>query len=314
MTLTVIIPVYNTSKYLKQCIHSVQNQTYSDLEILLVDDGSTDESGEIIEEYAKSDSRIRAIHQKNQGLSAARNAGITRACGEYLFFVDSDDWIEPEYCEKLYRSVQNTNAKVGICGVIVEEGKKTDFYRFDNTGVLSVTEALALLSVREASVYVPTVVAWNKIYHRSLWEKTRYPVGKWHEDEFVIAELLLNSQSVAVLTDCLYHYVKRPDSITGSDEAKNLKHLDILQAYFGRISLLQKTYPEFAVIAWRNYMLTIQEMLESGQFSADTCEHLKKQYRSAFRILRIPIRLKLKYRFYQIVPGVYRKIFSIRTI
>ena len=174
--LSVIIPVYNVEPYLEKCLDSVLKQTYKDMEILIIDDGSTDRSGAISDEYAAKDSRIRVFHTENRGLSAARNLGLDNAVGGYIGFVDSDDWIEPDMYEVLLKKAEETGADIVECGVFKEYPDKTvEHQRPDR--VMYKIEAIRALVNRELSNSV-----WNKVWVKSCYFNIRFPEGRLYED------------------------------------------------------------------------------------------------------------------------------------
>ena len=219
--ISVIVPVYNVEKYLHRCVQSVLEQTYRNLEIILVDDGSTDESGHICDILANTDKRITVVHQKNAGLSAARNKGIEISHGEYIAFVDSDDYIDTKMYERMLTKMQLCNADMVICGYskwLEEQNRvvetEVNFEECTRQG----KELFTLLFREELSVLMP--VAWNKLYKRALWDKLCYPVGKYHEDEYMIHHLLNRCKTVAMVPEKLYIYSVRTGSIMASRALK----------------------------------------------------------------------------------------------
>lgn len=215
---SVIIPVYNVADYVEACLRSVMVQTYTDLEILICDDGSTDGSGEICDHLAREDARIRVIHTENHGLSAARNACLDMATGEYVAPVDSDDLVADTYIERLVHACEEQKADVAICDYRRIDESENSIEPVPNdsdadTEVYSNTEWLA-------HIYHPTssgmgIVAWAKMYRRSLFEDShiRYPVGKLHEDLFTTWKLLYAAQRIAYVRLPLYGYRMRQGSI-----------------------------------------------------------------------------------------------------
>ena len=223
--LSIIVPVYDVENYLQKCIDSILAQIFTDFELILVDDGSPDNCPALCDAAAAKDARIRVIHQKNGGLSAARNAGLDVARGEWIGFVDSDDYIAPEMYETLYKAVQSTGADLALC----------DYVKVDETGALCTQTHVAVpqksLTGRELlqKAYWTTVqIACNKLYHRTIFAQLRYPVGKLNEDFFVIPEICLNTQKAVVVPDVLYYYVQRGDSIMG--KSRTLRHYDAAEA------------------------------------------------------------------------------------
>ena len=232
--ISVIVPIYNVEKYLKRCIDSIITQTYKNLEIILVDDGSQDNCGNICDSYSAKDTRIKVIHKVNGGLSDARNAGIDVATGQYIAFVDSDDYVASNMYEILLDTIIKNNADLSIC----------DFCSVSESGDITLKEP----SVIEDGTYSGEkllenklltenywhwVVAWNKLYKKSIFDNIRFPVGKLHEDEFLIHKILMRCKIVACVSNKLVYYVQRDSSITG--EGISIKTLDKAEA------LLQRT-------------------------------------------------------------------------
>ena len=215
-TISVIVPVYKVEKYLPQCIDSILAQTYKDFELILIDDGSPDNCGKMCDEYAQRDARVRVIHQKNGGLSAARNAGIDMAKGEYIAFVDSDDYVSEEYLEKLYSCLVCNNADISICGMLsFFDGKKLDSAESIKKDRTVMTGREACLSIYKMDGRVP-VMAWGKMYKASLFDNIRYPNGLIHEDDATTPRLFYKAKNVAMFADALYFYRAREDSITNA--------------------------------------------------------------------------------------------------
>jgi glycosyltransferase involved in cell wall biosynthesis len=213
---TIIVPVYNIQDYVARCIESIQKQTYKKLEILLVNDGSKDESRIICEEYAKRDARIRIIDKANGGLSDARNVGIDQATGDYLVFLDGDDYLKDTYVESLLDAIVDTQAEVALCS----------FELVDDNGTLLKQEILSelgpiatgydILNNVLTSYGYKYVVAWNKMYARHVFQELRFDKGKIYEDEFINFRLFWNCKKVCIVNKPLYCYVQRGGSITQS--------------------------------------------------------------------------------------------------
>ncbi len=237
--ISVIVPIYKVEAYLDKCVQSIVDQTYRDLEIILVDDGSPDRCGAMCDEWAKKDPRIRVIHKENGGLSDARNAGMAVAAGEYIGFVDSDDWIEPRMYELLYQALQETGAQIAEC-------KREDFSdttsptHFDGRPIdpqtFTAEEALAELicdgTLRQT--------VWNKLYRTELSGNRLFPVGKLNEDEFWTYHVFGEAHIIAYVDAALYHYYQRGDSIIHTYTPKRLA---CLEAYQERDAYLRKRYP-----------------------------------------------------------------------
>lgn len=224
--ISVIVPIYKVESYLDRCIKSIIEQTYKNLEILLVDDGSPDRCPEICDTWANSDKRIRVIHKKNGGLSDARNVGIEQATGDWFLFVDSDDYILPYMCERLLKAAQTTQSDIAISSYFMDyDGKKESLKPLieDETQILSKDEAIELYFVCHP---VEFVVAWNKLYKRQIFfdaQKVRYPVGWLHEDEFTTYKLFYAAKCIVWIRDELYGYVQRDGSIMANYGKRNLE-------------------------------------------------------------------------------------------
>ncbi|NLL79632.1 MAG: glycosyltransferase family 2 protein [Clostridiales bacterium] len=209
--ISVIIPIYNVEKYLVQCIESVLKQTYTQIEVILVNDGSTDHCPEICEKYAKLDERIVYISKQNGGLSDARNAGIEKARGEYLFFLDSDDYLHPEILERLFHGLMELDADISIANYeCVTEDITPGEMEEESFEKITGKEGCRRIFTSKG---VLMTVAWGKLYRRKLFQEVRYPKGKIHEDEFVTYRLLYDSANVAVTNEKLIYYRQRKDSI-----------------------------------------------------------------------------------------------------
>lgn len=224
-TVSVVVPVYRVEKYLDKCVGSICAQTFADFELILVDDGSPDNCPALCDAWAQKDSRIRVIHQKNGGLSAARNAGIEAALGQYLLFIDSDDYIEPDMLRQLVCAAQRSGAKMTLCNLRYEDELGIPFLYPDFSSVQdAILDRNAFWNGYYSSQSAYYVVAWNKLYRRELFTSLRYPVGKLHEDEYVLQELVDQCDIICCLGYVGYHYVQRSGSITNS--AKNVDHLE----------------------------------------------------------------------------------------
>jgi len=233
--ISVIIPVYNVEKYLAKCIDSVIAQTHDNLEIMLVNDGSSDSCPQICDAYAKNDNRIKVIHKPNGGISSARNAGLDIATGEWIGFVDSDDWVLPNMYEELISAAVNENSDLAVCGYIrVDENGEHLKYISVYGKVLTNAEALTNLVVSGGAYNV----AWSKLYKKSILEGIRFPVGKIHEDVFVTNRIFCKCNKVAIVPSHLYMYVKREGSIMTS--SYSIERLHACDAFFERYFMLKE--------------------------------------------------------------------------
>lgn len=229
--ISVVVPIYNVENYLKRCIDSIVNQTYENLEIILVDDGSTDGSSAICDAYAKKENRIKVVHQKNAGLSAARNNGFKMAKGEYIGFIDADDYVEPAMYEELLHQMLLHGADMAIGNVcrVDENGYLLEDTSAVTDAVYTKEEMLRKIT-EENGVYF--VTAWNKLYKREIFDKVSFPEGKIHEDEFVIHEILDCCKKIVTTKKIYYYYVQRANSIMS--EEVTLKRFDGMEALYQR--------------------------------------------------------------------------------
>jgi glycosyltransferase involved in cell wall biosynthesis len=219
ISVSVIVPIYNTKAWLPQCVQSILDQDFAEpYEILLIDDGSTDGSAQICDSFAKRDARVRVIHQENQGLSAARNAGMDAAIGRYYAFVDSDDVLCPGYLSQMYRACEVNDAYMAVCAVedINEDGTPLTPPRFSmptQAGVFCGKDLLNGFYAPNGTYYT---VAWNKLYRADIWKLLHYPEGRLHEDDFVAHRLFWRCDKVVCLDKRLYCYRLRNGSICRS--------------------------------------------------------------------------------------------------
>lgn len=229
---SIIVPVYNVKPYLERCVNSLIGQSYKELEIILVDDGSTDGCGDLCDVLMTRDKRIRVIHQENQGLSAARNTGIEAAHGEFFCFVDSDDYVNPEYVKYLYELCTGNEADIAICGHLIT--KKGDYFKpIDFSKPVDVYSREEIFDRFYTDMHGSIVIAWNKLYKRMCIGDIRYDVGMIHEDEATTFKFLYNAHKIAFGREVGYYYFDRSGSITGSAYSK--RNLDILKAYETRL-------------------------------------------------------------------------------
>ena len=213
--ISVIVPVYNVELYLRKCLDSIVGQSYRDIEILIIDDGSTDGSGSICDEYAEKDERIRVFHSENRGLSSARNLGLDEATGDWIGFVDSDDRIEPDMYEVLIDKALETKADVVECGYYIDYVSKTENYSAGKC-TISGSESVEALIRGEIKTRV-----WNKVYRSSLFNKTRFPDGRCYED-IATTHKLVRYSIVTGVPEFFYHYIQRGNSISQSHDKQNL--------------------------------------------------------------------------------------------
>ena len=236
--ISVVVPIYNVEKYLIRCIESILKQTYKNIEIILVDDGSKDSCGKICDEYKEKDSRIKVIHKENGGLSDARNAGINVAKGIYICFIDSDDFIDASFIEKLYRMCINSGANIAQCSFNILTNEIKDEEKKAESKIINISAREMLKNVYgKYSAY--NISACNKLFKTDLFNNIRFPFGRIHEDEFTTYKLIYLSGRVAITSQKLYnYYIERNGSITQT--RFNIKRLDYLTALEERMQFFEE--------------------------------------------------------------------------
>jgi glycosyltransferase involved in cell wall biosynthesis len=227
--ISIIVPVYNVSSVIEKCIDSILDQTYKNIEIIIIDDGSTDGSSTICEKYKSKYENIILVHKKNGGLSNARNLGIDLSNGRLICFIDSDDYIEPTMIEELYYNLMKYDSDISICDYYLEYDMKIN-KPFDKEEFFLTDKNKFIFLENEYGRIV--VCAWNKLYKKELFNNSRFPEGKLFEDVYIIHELLDNSQKISFVLKPLYNYVYRTNSISN---VFTQSHFDKIDAYNNRI-------------------------------------------------------------------------------
>lgn len=308
---SIIVPVYQVEQYLKNCVDSILNQSYSNLEIILVDDGSPDHSGHICDEYAKKDERVKVIHKENGGLSDARNAGIEIATGEYLMFVDSDDFLSSGAIQTLVEVLEEQNADMAVGSIqcVDEQGNSLHKSWFLEDRIWNKPDYFfGVLS------WMPMAVA--KLYKREIFLCLRFPVGKLHEDEFTAHHIAGICEKIVTSSYCCYYYLQRSGSITNQ---YHIGRLDAAEALLDRIQYVTEHCMENCVAALCyavvNLLQTATEQLDLRQISnRERFEQLYHKFRKIYfkkarskLSLRYKVRVSLfccSYRAY----GLFKKI------
>lgn len=301
MFVSVIVPIYNVEEYLPNCIRSILSQTYSDFELILVDDGSLDSSYSICESYAKIDSRIKVVHQNNAGLSAARNTGIENAKGEYLTFIDSDDFVQSCYLEVLVKGCKEYQADLSVCSFIRCLSNDT----IDSVRIPPRIENFDVFSDERMKVFLTTqrvrTSAWAKLYRKSLFDTLRFPVGKYNEDEFTtyLAIHLANKVVISNYKGYVYRYNKK--SIM--NESFSPKKMHGVEGCLKRMTFIEKEYPELKKYAYRAVIYACNQVVLSMGRSKVTDTPLLEQIQLIYR----------KYTWYYITTrsAVLGKFFSL---
>lgn len=332
---SVIMPIYNVEKYLEDCIESIINQSYKDLEIILVDDGSPDSCGQICDEYATRDERIKVIHKPNGGLSDARNAGLKIATGEWILFVDSDDAVSSSMVELLLAACHNNDATMSWCNIIEmdEDGyihsdgvkkKYTDYQVVADVNVNIYTKQEAESRMYTQEGMQKALVAWNKLYHKSLFEtsngKIEYAVGKIFEDGYTTYKLIYQANKIVEVPCPLYFYRQRGGSIM--DKAHHVKYEPGLEAGIERMEFYLSHEERQLYLLELNYGIHLAihyyECVSLRDEKKDVKKWFARIYRDYFAKEKWPIgkRVRMKaflvgyplYKFISLFEGFYNKI------
>lgn len=242
--ISVIVPIHNVDKYLSKCINSILNQSFKNLEIILINDGSSDNSADICEYFAKKDRRIVLFHQSYQGVAEARNRGLDLASGEFIGFVDSDDWIEHDMFEFLYLNLINNNVDITICNYKSVDTDGSLLYCDKKNKLLMNNPAALEHYLTDNQNYL-----WNRLYKRHLFAGVRFPKNRVFEDVFIGYRLIEQANNILILPECKYYYVSHKDSIT--KRAFSSSRIDLVEAYIDRYYFLLPRYPELEKICRR---------------------------------------------------------------
>lgn len=313
--ISVIVPVYKVEDFLERCVNTIRRQTYRNLEIILVDDGSPDNCGSMCDAYAAEDSRIRVIHQKNGGLSNARNSGIDSAKGAYLAFVDSDDFITEDFIEVLYHACKDTDSDIAQCKYEYVSGNEITKAKIPGE-IKELTGKKMLLGMYEhEGAY--NVVAWNKLYKRELFWEIRYPDGRIHEDEATTYRLFYIAKKAAFVQRYLYGYYTASPSITR--DSFNLKRLDWAWALEERIRFYEnKGETELLCLTLKAYADGVIDLYyKCAEFipnSGTEQKELKEKLKAAALKLRscknVPVRTRIGYQIFACSPKWYQKLLA----
>lgn len=266
--ISIIIPVYNVEAYINKCIDSLLKQRYSNIEVLLVDDGSTDNSGKICDDYAKQDKRICVVHKENGGVSSARNTGLKLVKGDYIAWVDPDDWIEEDMFSYLIENAITYSADITICARIERYPDKSVIKGLSELSILNTEEALSkLFEDKDLGSYL-----WDKLWRKELFEDIVFPEGKVFEDIAVVYKVFGRANRILCLPEAKYNYLQRTDSIVGSQKLKS--RIARFDAEYERLNNVIKSLPQYsdiliskcieaAVNVWISYYSVPKEQREA---------------------------------------------------
>lgn len=313
--ISVIVPVYKSEAFISRCIESVLAQTYRDLELILMDDGSPDSSGAICDAYAQQDSRIHVIHQQNTGVCVARNNALDyvfeHSDSNWIFFIDNDDWMHPETLERLLCAAEENGTRIAICGYGQTEGEDP---RIQPEQLIP---QLRLAKDFYPEQFVNATVCWGKLYSKACFAGKRYPAGKYIEDEFLTYRLLFESEKLAVIPAPLYAYFYNPAGI--SKKKWIPKRMDAWEAYEQQITFFEsRGETELVRFRYRNYLesilVNITAAEEDKEKFAKEIRVIEKRARNVIRrawkcgCIEFWIDFDMLYRFYPVLTRLYRPI------
>ena len=310
---SVIVPVYNVQLYLEKCLQSIVDQTYKQLEIIVVDDGSTDNSGKVADDFAKKNANIRVYHKINGGLSSARNYGLKHARGEFYVFIDSDDFVDSNFIKTMMEKrdgadlVISNYTKVDIKGNHLEQDKQ-----IKKDGLWNRTEFWNRYYFE--GLWITCEVSWNKLYSRKALENIEFPVSKLHEDEFVIGPIVDNCRSIKVVNDSLYYYVQRENSIM---HTKYKGNLDLATALLERYEFFARDSKEKMIDIQEATLCAASNSLALGFFEKeDKAEYYSLKHRFDVFVQQQLNQKKSRRLFLQAqlckYPRLYRSFYQLR--
>jgi len=279
--ISVIVPVYNVARYLNKCMKSIVNQTYKNLEIILINDGSTDNSGEICDEWKERDRRIKVMHKENTGVADTRNVGVERSVGRYITFVDSDDYIDEDFIENLYTYLVENNTDIVTSGHYKETFLDSKKLYSKNSYVENPEEILRSLLMRD-DIYI---CVWATLFKRELFEEVKFPKGKICEDFAVIYKLYDKAERIGHISKCGYHYIQRQDSIMHQKYSKDkLIVIDIAEEV---LEFVKEKYPRLVECAEKLLIKYFEECIILSQKNGlyEECEELRKKLRNIIKMV-----------------------------
>lgn len=313
--ISIIVPVYKVEKYLNKCIDSILLQTFEDFELILVEDGSPDKCGEICDKYEKEDNRIKVIHKENGGVSSARNAGIAIARGKYINFIDSDDWIERESLETLYKIANETCADI-VQGKGVIAKAQVDIELIKNSTFNEYSNVEALHDLFNYDSGEIRIVPFNKLYSIKLFSGLRYPEGKIHEDEYLTPRLIYKANKVVVVDSQLYHYRLSEDSIMRSKfSIKNLDRIYILSEEcefyreIGERELYNKSLKSYGLTLIDMYKKSKKYLDNSLEITNDIKVKFNNNYKIFMRNKEATFKNKVIFTFFRFIPNIIINLF-----
>lgn len=318
--ISIIVPVYNVEEYLGQCIESVLNQSYQNLEIILIDDGSTDNSGLICDEYKKRDQRIQVIHKKNGGQSSARNVGLNIAKGCYVGFVDSDDWIEQNMYEILHKNICLYDADIATCSYILE-------YKEINMSVAAFKKPIVkLFEKKDEKMLLKSFLnhklyfsgPWDKLYRKNIFNNIRFPENQFYEDNYIALEVMLKAERIVVGDGQYYHYRQNINSTTKSYSEK--KYQDAIKAEMHNVEIVKHFYPDLVKCAYAPLYLRYFQFLDLLIFdhgsSSETIQSIRSNIQNNIKNIMFLENLNIKEKIALAMMAtnldIYKKVRSLQ--
>ena len=309
---SVIVPIYKVENYLDRCVNSILNQTYQNLEIILVDDGSPDNCPQMCDEYAKKDSRIKVVHKENGGLSSARNAGLDVMTGDYVTFVDSDDILDLSYVEKCIKVLKEENAQIVSCDYLRFSDEKEISNQVEQVNIKVYTKKEALENTFKKPCNLEFFVACFKVFKRYIFDNLRFKNGVYHEDEFSCHHIFDKCEKFAVLNEKLYYYYVNDQSITGA--GYKLKRIDYLRALIDRAEFFKENYPDllhdfstYLIYRCIDLYFEIPDNFKDKKIAKKETKNIYKQCKKYLKGVKTSS--KKRFFIFDISPKLYRRLF-----
>lgn len=312
---SVVIPIYNVERYLRRCLDSIIQQTYQELEIILIDDGSTDQSLAICREYAQADFRIKVIHKTNGGLSSARNAGIDQAAGEYIAFVDSDDYVHVDFIAELLCYIKKEKADIAQCGYIT--GQEEEYPQIDSISRVDCFTGREYLRHYFDRTLMGLGLCVNKLYRTSLFTNIRFPDGRIHEDVATVYKVIYSADRVVYFDHKLYYYYMTSQSIMRGDF--NIQHLDWLIALeeklaflslHGEMVLYNRSLQEYEAVLFKLYYQIKKNMPDQLEILREILSKVRTTFRIMIRVPEVSISAKALFVLGYVFPQTVGKIIN----
>ena len=311
--ISIVIPTYNAGKYIEECLKSIINQTYSNFEVIIVNDGSTDNTRDICEKYAKIDDRIKLINTENRGAGSARNTGLKETRGKYISFIDSDDYICKNYYEKMHKIISNEDADIVECHYKRVEGYcENIFTNTEEKTIYTNFEKLLILYGDDETEYTNSVIVNNKIYKKELFNEIKFPVNRIIDDEFIMYKLMYNSKKIISIPDIMYAYVQSAESVMRASFKEKRVH-DTLDAYDevynffkdkGNNKLIEKI-----LIRYLEYGIELTEKTRKSKDIQDkekVCQYIKNKFEEKAEIAKNKINIEEYNSIMKRMRGMYK--------